>query len=169
MIFITAQIFSGISGICYMISGKQSTHNRIMYFQILDCLATILSNILLGGYAGAVICTVSLVRNMLSYIGKMNKKVVVCIMFSSVTLTIIYADMSHWYNWMLLASNVTYTFGVCYGKCKRTKQFMLLDMTLWIIYNVIISSYGGLIFNIISIVTIIKSLSTDKKIVNLIS
>lgn len=163
MIFILAQIMGAVSGICFMLSGAQKTHKKIMILQIVDCTAVLINNLLLAGYAGAIMSGVSLTRNILSYKNKTNTKVTAIIMIISIILTFSFMDMSILWNWLPLVASVVYTLGLHYGDCKTTKLHILINVTIWAIYNIFIKSYILNIFNVLTFIVTLQSLIKENK------
>jgi len=82
--FILAQIFGVVSGLFCALSGRLKEHKQIMLYQIVDCLAASISNLLLGATVGFVLGAVNLMRSLLSYFGKFNKVSLVIIIVSYV-------------------------------------------------------------------------------------
>lgn len=161
MAFILGQILGAVSGLMFIASGVQKTHKKIMMFQIVDCIAIIISNILLGGYAAIVTCGVSLVRNILSYKNKISTKITVGLIIVTVIITFMFNDMTKFINWIPLVASVPYTFGVHLGKCKSTKGFILYNTAMWCVYNILIKSYAQIMFNVLACVVTLVSLIKD--------
>ena len=151
MQLICGNIVALIASMLMVYSGSVNNRKKIIYIQTVQILAFTLSNLILGGFTGAIVNLISLVRNVLCYKDKLtnDKKLMLII------LSIIF---SLWFNnlgflgLLPLISSVVYT---CFMDVKSTiklKSLIIFTMVLWLIYDTFIRSYTSAIFDFFSII-----------------
>lgn len=72
---ILGNIFSLLSAICIAISVLKKNKNDLIWWQIIDVVFCILSNISLYTYSALTTNSISLIRNILAYKNKLNKNI----------------------------------------------------------------------------------------------
>lgn len=71
---VLGNLFSLLSAICIAVSVIKKNKNDLIYWQIIDVIFCILSNIALYTYAALTTNSVALLRNILAYKNKLTKK-----------------------------------------------------------------------------------------------
>jgi len=161
-----AQLFGILGFIFSIITYQQNTHKRIVFIQLLGNISFATHFYLLGAYTGAILNAVGLVRCVV-YMFKAKKWAssawwIVLFSFICVIVCII-----SWEGPISLLPAVAMVFtSIAFGldNPKRTRQFSIPSSPLWLIYNALNQSYGGVMtesFNIISI--LVGMLRYDRK------
>lgn len=152
IIYLVSQIFQIIALLLDLIAYHFSTKKKIFFISSVGCIFTILHFLLLGAYSGVAAKTITLFRN--AFIAKKedNKKydnkmfiiifVVIYIIFGAITYTSLYSIIP-----TIIA--LLYFALVWNGRELRVKGASFLCSILWIIYNIFIMSYAGILANTI--------------------
>jgi len=148
---VCGNIVALIASILMVCSGSVKDRKKIIYIQTLQILAFIISTLILGGYTGAIVNLISLVRNVLCYRDKLtnNKKVVLIIL--SIVFSLLFNNLG-FLGLLPLISSVVYT---CFMNTKNTiklKSVIIFTMVLWLIYDILINSYTSAVFDLFSII-----------------
>lgn len=151
MQLICGNIVALIASMLMVYSGSVNNRKKIIYIQTVQILAFTLSNLILGGFTGAIVNLISLVRNVLCYKDKLtnDKKLILilfCIIFSLCFNNLGFLGL------LPLISTVVYT---CFMDVKNTiklKLLIIFTMILWLIYDTLIRSYTSAIFDVFSII-----------------
>ena len=69
---ISGNIVALIASILMVVSGSLKDRKKIIYVQTLQIIAFTISDLILGGYTGAIINVISLIRNNLVYVDKLT-------------------------------------------------------------------------------------------------
>jgi len=93
MRLLIGNIVALIASFIFVYSGILKKKNKILIAQGIQKGLSTISNIILKGYAGAVIHAISLVRNILCYYGKLNVLAKIIITILTVVLTIIFNNL----------------------------------------------------------------------------
>ena len=86
MSIIIGNIFSLLSAICIAVSVIKKNKKDFMCWQIGEPLFGMVVNIVLSAYAALVISIVCLVRNVLSYMGRLSKNITLILLIISVVI-----------------------------------------------------------------------------------
>ncbi len=151
MQLICGNIVALIASMLMVYSGSVNNRKKIIYIQTVQILAFTLSNLILGGFTGAIVNLISLARNILCYKDKLtnDKKLILilfCIIFSLCFNNLGFLGL------LPLISTVVYT---CFMDVKNTiklKLLIIFTMILWLIYDTLIRSYTSAIFDVFSII-----------------
>ena len=91
---IIGNIIALIASILMVISGLQKKKKTILFIQIIQIALSVISNIVLGGYTGAVINAISCIRDILCYKDKLGTKEKIFIIILAIGLTITFNNLS---------------------------------------------------------------------------
>ena len=158
-ISLVAAVFTCAS--CYVRDKK-----RIYFYQVGQCLILAVANLFFGSYAGIVTLALCALRNYLLGIDKFGK--VSCISIASLMLVIGAAINNNGaVGWIVIIANVLYTIGGYIARREITiKLNIILDLVLWIIYEILIIDIPSLIADVIGVViaiaAVIRALSEKK-------
>lgn len=111
---------------------------HIYLYQVVQCLLLAVASIFFNSYAGIVTLLVCALRNYLASMGKLDKKATV-LCFFLVLIPGILLNNRGYIGGIVIAANVIYTLGMYLTKSELAiKANMILNLTLWIIYEILI-------------------------------
>ncbi len=169
MIEIIGQII-GIFGVIALFSAYQMKERKtLLLFQMLGIALISAQYFMINALSGAVLNLVCLVRTIFFYFteGKIKKEVLKKYVFPLffAVLVCVFAVFSWegWYTWLMLVCLAVNSF--CTGACSpQSFRFSLLfTCALAFAYNVIVFSIGGMINEVVSIISAIVGIIRYKK------
>lgn len=163
-----ANCISFISAIFTCLSCYFKDRKKIYYCLVGQCAALAIANIFFNSYAGIVTLILCTLRNFLLAIDKYNKYICISL---AVGMLVVGALLNNngGVGWLVIAANTIYTLGAFFAKNEMTiKLNIILDLILWMIYEVFIIDIPSLVADsvavviaVISIVRYIKSTHGD--------
>ncbi len=164
---IIGNILSFISVVFLALSTQKNDKHQIMLYQVFDCLFTALANIVLGGYSGAVVTLIGVLRNLLSYYDKMTRSAAIWLSVLMVVIGI--AVNTHGiFGFLPIIASVQYTLylGFCFKKASGVKLALAFNLAIWVIYNLAILAIPGFITDavifVLSVIGYFRSLKSEK-------
>ena len=157
-----------IASILMLYSGYIKKKQKIILVQTIQIGLSVLSNIVLGGITGAIINALSLIRNILCYKDKLNKIWKVVLILLSAILTLTFNNLGL-VGLLPLVSTIAYIWLMDIKDVIKFKYLIVFTMTMWLIYDIIMSytaaifDLGTIIANIISIIQIKKNKKGEEK------
>lgn len=132
-------------------SGTRKQKSKIVIIQTIQILLFVISNLLLGGFTGAIINVICIIRNLLYYKNLLKTNVKVILIILSILFTIPFNNLG-FIGLLPLISNVVY---ILFMHLKNVVNFKLLisfTTFLWLIYDFSIKSYTSSVFDLLSII-----------------
>ncbi len=167
MRLLIGNIIALIASLIFVYSGILKKKNKILIAQGIQKGLSTISNIILKGYAGAVIHAISLVRNILCYYGKLNVLAKIIITILTVVLTLIFNNLGL-IGIIPLVASLLYLWFMDTKDIVKFKYLLLVTIVSWAIYDLSVKSYTSFAFNIFSAITTIISviqINNKKKII----
>ena len=90
---VIGNIIALIASILMVLAGLQKVKKKILFIQIIQIALSIVSNLVLGGYTGAIINAISMVRDILCYKDKIGTKEKIIIIILAVGLSITFNNL----------------------------------------------------------------------------
>ncbi len=154
--YIVIQIIGFIGAILFFVSFQCRNNKTLFRFQFLSYLLYTIHLLLLGATTGGVSYIINAIRAFClssSWNFGRSKKMCIIICFMQVA-----ALMLTWVGWISIlpvAANVAFTIGA-YTYNARTIRLvtMLINSPLWIIYNIIVGTWVGIIDEAVSEISI---------------
>lgn len=144
----------------FSILGKST--KQILLMQTISFLFKSVHYYLLGGISGFVTSFISMLRNLIFY--RIKENYIFTIIFILIYIVIGIVTYNSFYSFLPAIATIVYTLIINYDNPKYLRLGMLFTSITWLIYNVYIISYSGIIIQIIMIVTnIFAILKLDKK------
>ena len=161
---VIGNIMSLISNILALISTSVKSYKKMMVLQSMDTAFSTLTNLILGGYSGALISFCSLIRNIYCiFSSKINKIISYCIIIVSFFVSFLFT-FHVWYDLLPIIASTFYGFVIINTKdIVKSKIALLINCALWLIYGCIIFNFMGVVFKSIMVVSCINSLYQLKK------
>ena len=168
--FIIAQFFGILVIISNVLSMQMKKRNQIIFMFILVILANLFSAInfiLLQGYSGAIICAFAIIQTFINkFFEKKDKKVpkiiigiyiIISILLGLITFTGILDILP-------IICSILYTLTIIQDKEKNIRRISLVNIILWIIYDIVCQAYTAAIADsLMTISTIVGMYRFDYK------
>lgn len=146
---ILGNIFSLLSAICLAVSVIKKNKKDFMYWQIGDPFFGVVTCIVLSAYAALVISVVCLIRNILSYKGKLTKNITYILLIINVAIGL-YVNNLGGIGLMVILASAGYT--ICIYLTKNEQQMrwaLVVNQLLWFIHNFYVQAYPSALTDIV--------------------
>lgn len=144
----------------FSILGKNT--KQILLMQTISFLFKSFHYYLLGGISGFVTSFISMLRNIIFY--RIKENYIFTIVFIIIYIIIGIVTYNSFYSLLPVIATIVYTLIINYDNPKYLRLGMLFTSITWLIYNIYIISYSGIIIQIIMIITnIFAIIKLDKK------
>ena len=160
---IIANIIALIASILMVIAGLQKRKKTILLIQIIQIALSVISNLLLGGYTGAIINALSCIRDILCYKDKMGVKEKIIIILLAVGLSLVFNDLG-WIGLLPVVATVVYIIFMNTKDVVKFKSLIIFSMIMWLVYDLYIKSYTSGVFDFMSIIANIIAIWQIKRI-----
>ena len=148
---IIGNIIALIASILMVLAGFQKKKKKILFIQIIQIALSVISNLVLGGYTGAIINAVSCVRDILCYKEKMGDTEKIIIIILAVGLSFAFNNLG-WIGLLPLVATVVYIIFMNTKDVVRFKILIIFSMIMWLIYDLYIKSYTSGVFDFMSVI-----------------
>lgn len=148
---IIGNIIALIASILMVLAGLQKKKKKILFIQIIQIALSVISNLVLGGYTGAIINALSCVRDILCYKDKMGTKEKIIIIIIAVGLSLVFNNLG-WIGLLPLVATVVYIIFMNTKDVVRLKILIIFSMIMWLIYDLYIKSYASGVFDFMSVI-----------------
>ena len=146
---ILGNIFSLLSAICIAISVLKKNKNDLIYWQVIDVIFCILSNIALYTYAALTTNSVALIRNILAYKNKLTKKIT-WILFVLCIIVGLWANNRGVIGLFPIIASASYTIFMFTTKNEQQMRWALSsNLILWFIHDIYVQAYPSALTDII--------------------
>lgn len=135
---------------------KDTLH--IYIYQVVQCLMLAVASVFFNSYAGIVSLLACALRNYFAAIGKLDKKLTfLCLLL--VLIPGLLVNNRGGIGLLVIAANVIYTLGMYLTKTEfAIKCNIILNLTLWILYELMIVDIPSIIADGIGLVTAVISI-----------
>lgn len=161
---VIGNIFSLLSVICIAVSVIKKNKNDLIWWQIIDVIFCILSNIALYTYAALTTNSIALIRNILAYKNKLSKKLT----FILVVLCIIaglWANNRGIIGLFPIIASSSYTILMHTTNNEQQMRYALIsNLMLWFVHDIYVQAYPSAITDIaLSVWTLLQIYQGRKK------
>ncbi len=161
IVYIISQIFAACAWIVLVVSYYRKTTNKILSFHVVSTTLDCIHYILLGGYAGALVCMFETIRDYGYY--KTDKDDY--IFLGSIPIYVIIAIFTCHSFIDLLPVLASVIDGYTLTKDKKVVVFgAIIGYTCWVIYAIAIKSYVGMIVDGILVLSNLSIFLFDKSL-----
>lgn len=158
VILIIGNILSLIGTICLLYSIFRQSKKNILQFQILDCIFNTMANCILGGFSGAIVILMALIRNILIFKNKMTNTLMVIILLLMVIIGLS-VNKNGYIGLLPIIANIEYTLWLSYGNnIRNIKIALAINVFLWAIYDFTIQAYPSSCAEIFILITTIYAI-----------
>lgn len=156
------QILGFIYAFFLFLSIFGKTSRKILIMQTFSFFFKGLHYLLLGGLSGFLTSFVSMIRNLIFYKLKSNRYWT--ILFVIIFLLIGIFTYDTFFSLMPVIATIIYTLIINYNNPTYLRYGMLLTSLTWLIYNIYVVSYSGIMIQIILLISnVIAIIKLDKK------
>ena len=163
--FIIIQLIGLIAGIFLILSYFRKDTNKVLSFHIISNSLDFIHYLLLGAYSGAFIYLLEGTRDFLYY--KTDKDKYIFIISAIIYLLISFFSVRTWYDYLPIAASLIDGYSLTLEK-KYVTLGACISYTIWVIYNIYVLSWAGLLIDgiiaISNIVLLIPILQKRKKV-----
>lgn len=159
---VIGNIIALIASILMVLAGLQKKKKKILFIQIIQIALSVISNLVLGGYTGAIINALSCVRDILCYKDKMGTKEKIIIIILAVGLSLAFNNLG-WIGLLPLIATVVYILFMSTKDVVKFKLLIIFSMIMWLIYDLYIKSYTSGVFDFMSIIANIVAIWQIKR------
>ncbi len=154
--YIVIQIIGFIGAILFFVSFQCRNNKKLFRFQFLSYLLYTIHLLLLGAATGGVSYIINAIRSFcLSSRCDFGRSKKMCIIICFMQVVALMLTWVGWISILPVAANVAVTIGA-YTYNARTIRLvtMLINLPLWIIYNIIVGTWAGIIDEAVSEISI---------------
>lgn len=155
---IIANVVALIASLLMVYTGIIKRKDRIVLVQTIQIGLSVLSNIILGGITGAIINAISCIRNILCYKDKLGKLAKMLIIIASIVPSLMFNNLG-FIGILPIVSAVVYTLFMDTKDIIKFKYLTIFIMFLWGTYDLYIKSYSSAVFDFMTILANIYSVS----------
>ncbi|MCR5146825.1 MAG: YgjV family protein [Clostridia bacterium] len=159
---VIGNIIALIASILMVLAGLQKKKKKILFIQIVQIALSVISNLVLGGYTGAIINALSCVRDILCYKDKMGTKEKIIIIILAVGLSVAFNNLG-WIGLLPLIATVVYITFMNTKDVVKFKLLIIFSMVMWLIYDLYIKSYTSGVFDFMSVIANIVAILQIKR------
>ena len=146
---ILGNIFSLLSALCIAISVLKKSKNDLIWWQIIDVIFCILSNIALYTYAALTTNSVSLIRNILAYKGKLTKNLIWILLILCIVAGL-YANNRGIIGLFPIVASASYTIFMFITKDEQQMRWALVsNLILWFVHDIYVQAYPSALTDLI--------------------
>lgn len=159
---VVGNIIALIGSVLLICTGLLTKKGHILIVQSLQIICFIISNLVLKGFSGVIINSLSLFRNIFAYKEKLTKPIKVCFIVISIVLCIMFNNHGI-IGFLPLISMCLYTWFMTTKDIMHFKYLLILITLLWGIYDFYIMSYTSALFDFVTVACNLISLGYTKK------
>lgn len=146
---ILGNIFSLLSAICIAISVLKKNKNDLIYWQVIDVIFCILSNIALYTYAALTTNSIALIRNILAYKNKLSKNIT-WLLFALCVIVGLWANNRGIIGLFPIIASASYTIFMFTTKNEQQMRWALSsNLILWFVHDIYVQAYPSALTDII--------------------
>lgn len=161
-ILIIGNIIALLASLLMVYTGFIKKKKKILYVQTIQIGLMVVSNIVLGGFTGAINNALSCIRNILCYKDKLGLKAKMIISITSIVISLVFNNMGI-IGLLPVVSTVIYIWLMNTKDVIKFKILIIFTSIIWLIYDISIKSYtssffdfANIVANIISIIQLLK-------------
>ena len=158
--YIIGQAFGVLAVILGFVSYQMKTSKGLLILQSSVSVAFIIHFLLIGAPSGCVLNAVCLVRNIAYYFRdkKFLSGIWVPIVFTVLIAALGFSSWQGWFSLFMIAGLIINTIAIRFKNPQIIRASILVSSPLVIVYDVIVSSYGGIVYESVAILSSIIGL-----------
>lgn len=147
----------------------QKTKGKILFRSIICNLISIIHYSLLSGYSAVFVKVIAIIRDNTMILKDkhkfLNNKYILYLLLMIYIVIGVFTYKGLLSIFSIIPAFI-YTIAIWQNSLDKIKKVAFLSFIFWIIYNLSVKSYSGMIFNIINMISILYAIYKDKKLVN---
>ena len=153
IVYIIGQIFGVIAVILGFISYQMKTSKTVLILQISVCAVFTLHYLLIGAMSGFALNALCLIRNIVYFFrGRgLPKNRIIPAVFTAVMCAVGVFSWQGFPSVFIIVGMAVNTVGMSFSDPNNIKKSILISSPLVIIYDVLVSSYGGILYEAVVI------------------
>ena len=157
--FLISQLIGFCGSILYFLSFQFKNNRRLFQVQFLSYLFYTVHLLMLGALTGAVSYLINIIRSLcLGSSSEFTHSRKMCALLCAMQLSVLGLTWSGWISLLPIAANIASTVGGYTNSAKKIRiAGMLINSPLWIMYNIIIGSWAGILDELLSELSMIIS------------
>ncbi len=158
-IIVLGNILAFIGMALLWLSSIQRTKQRMLFCQVIDSIFCTASNIVLGGFTGAIVVFMSLVRNLLAYKNMLTPKITMALLVLT-TIIGLYVNKHGYIGILPIIATIEYTLWLGFGNntAKGLKIALIINMLIWSVYDLTIYAFTTLGYDVAIVTSTLYSL-----------
>ena len=162
---VIGNIFSLLSAICIAVSVIKKNKNDLIWWQILDVIFCILSNIALYTYAALTTNSVALIRNILAYKNKLTEKLTFVLMILCI-IAGLWTNNRGIIGLFPIVASASYTVLMYTTRNDQQMRYALVsNLVLWCVHDVYVQAYPSAITDVVlSVWTMVQIYKNRRRI-----
>ncbi|MBO5387549.1 MAG: YgjV family protein [Lachnospiraceae bacterium] len=151
-------IFSLLGSICSLISTRAKTYKNTLLIQTVDATLYTLSCLCLGGYSGVTINACAIVRNLSCVFLQLKNWMKVSFILVTFILGVLFRDKEI-YGWLPIVASTFYAIVMIVTQdIKKLKIGLIINNILWMLYEIVIFDFVGVVFKVIALTSCTQSI-----------
>lgn len=146
-----------IASLLMVYTGFIKNKKKILYIQTIEISLFVISNVILGGITGAINNAITCIRNILCYKNKLGLKEKILIIILASILTIFFNNIGI-IGLLPLIALILYTSFMNIQDIIKFKILLIINSTIWLIYDIYVNLYTSAIFDLATIIANIISI-----------
>jgi hypothetical protein len=161
---IWGNIFSLMSAICIAVSVLKKNKNDLIWWQVIDVIFCILSNIALYTYAALTTNSIALIRNILAYKNKLTKNLTL-LLFILCIIVGLWANNRGIIGLFPIIASASYTVFMFTAKNEQQMRWALVsNLILWFVHDIYVQAYPSALTDVVlSVWTAVQIFNNRKK------
>jgi hypothetical protein len=155
---IVGNIIALIASLLMVYSGTLKKRKKLLYVQTIQIGLNVTSNLVLGGITGAIMNALGLIRNILCYKNKLRFNEEIIITIIAIILSVKFNNLGL-IGLLPLISTVLYIWLMNTKNIIKFKTLIIFSMSMWFVYDLCIKSYTSSVFDFLTIIANVISVS----------
>lgn len=163
MLMFISQIIGFVAFLVFIISIQQKEKTKILFWQIVSFFGYVVQYLLINAYSGMVVYTINMLKSIVFYYAtKKNKKdKIIPLLFICISLISGMGTYKEKYDLIPIINSILSIIFIWQSSIIRLRIGQIVICLLWIIYNVFVQAYVGVLTESLIIITTIIALIRD--------
>lgn len=154
LFYLLSQVFALGDKVFSLVAMQRRRKKNILQFNTLAASCGVFHYALLGAWPGMITKAISATRNGLATYkaSKMRTSVFIPVLFVVLYIVIGIYSFKNWASLLPIAAATIYTIAIYRTDASRIRKAALVGTTLWLIYNICVSSVVGMVGDVVIII-----------------
>ena len=154
--FIIAQLFGILVILTNILAMQQKNKNQIIFLFILANLFSSINFILLNSYTGTTICFFAIIQTLINKIFEKKEQPVpkiVILLYIVISIILGLITFNSFVDILPIICSILYTITIIQDKEKNIRKITLINIILWIIYDVVCLAYTAALSDLLTAIS----------------